>query len=90
MKNIQDSGSEQLAKKKALLTACIIAFGILLVIAACLLIFLEAKPVFFIPLFVFPITLMPVFISLKTINDELKSHRMKKSAGNEPVRIDNI
>lgn len=89
MKNIQDSGSEELTKKKVLLTACMIAFGILLVVAACLLIFLEAKPVFFIPLFVFPITLMPVFISLKTITDELKLHKMEKTLEHEPVRIDN-
>lgn len=79
MKKLQDLAAEELAKRKSLLTGCFVAFGILLVFAAILLILLKAKPVFFIPLFVFPITLMPIIISLKTISDELKSRGMKKS-----------
>lgn len=78
-KNLTEFNSEELTKRKALLTGCLVGFGILVVLAACLLIFLKAAPVLFVPLFVFPIILMPVFILLKSVNDELKSRSIRNS-----------
>ncbi len=81
MKKLQELSTEELTKRKSLLTGCLIAFGILVVFAAFLLIFLKAKPVFFIPLFVFPVILMPIFISLKPLSNELKARPVKNSEG---------
>ncbi|MNU76780.1 hypothetical protein D3C71_663400 [compost metagenome] len=78
-KNLLELNSEELTKRKSLLVGCLAGFGILVVFAAFLLVFFKAKSVLFVPLFVFPIILMPVFILLKSVNDELRSRSTKDS-----------
>ncbi|MNJ97500.1 hypothetical protein D3C87_152500 [compost metagenome] len=78
-KNLQEFNPEELTKRKALLTGCLAGFGVLVVLAAFLLIFFKAEPVLFVPLFVFPIILMPLFILLKSVNDELRSRSINNS-----------
>lgn len=75
MKKLSELSLDELNKKKSTIKAALIAFGIIGVAAAITLFLLKAKPVLFIPLFVLPITWFPIFISLKSITDEIKNRQ---------------
>lgn len=71
---------EQLIKKRDLLKSVVNAFGIIFLIGIVVLLYIltirDVKKVsiaVFVPLFTFPITLLPVLISLSNVNTEIKS-----------------
>lgn len=69
---------EELEKRKKLLTTCIITFGILGVLLIVLLIVINANKTHFVPVLILPVTWLPMFTSLRAVNDELKLRTLKK------------
>jgi len=72
MKKWSELSLEELNKTKSKLKGALIAFIILGVLISLALFFLKAKLVLFIPAMVLPITWLPIYISLKSVNDEIR------------------
>ncbi|WP_343524069.1 hypothetical protein [Pedobacter sp.] len=72
MKKWSELSLEELNKTSSKLKGVLIGFIILGVLIALALIFLKAKPVLFIPVMVLPITWVPVYGTLKSVNDEIR------------------
>ncbi|MHA4894009.1 hypothetical protein ACXZ1K_04600 [Pedobacter sp. PWIIR3] len=74
--------NEQLIKKKDLLKGVSIGFGIIYIIAIAILIYIFATKGFknlsigLIPIFTFPLTLLPLLINLNTVNKEIKARKL--------------
>jgi hypothetical protein len=81
MKKLSELNLKELTSRKSKLRGCLIAFVILGVLAVLTLLFLKAKPVSFIPVLVLPMTWLPLLISLKAINEEIKSRNPEKISG---------
>lgn len=85
MKQFSALSLEELTKRKATLKGVLIAFIILAVIIALVftyLYFFRTKPLAIattIPLFVLPITWVPIFISIKSLNDEIELRKSKNN-----------
>ena len=73
MKKRSEMNLNELTGRRTMIKSCLIAFGILGILIAALLIFIEAKLTVFIPVMMLPITWLPLFLSLQTINKEIKS-----------------
>lgn len=72
MKKWSELSLAELNKTKSKLKGALIAFIILGVLISLALFFLKAKLVLFIPAMVLPITWLPIYISLKSVNDEIR------------------
>lgn len=72
VKKISEWSLEELKRRKSLLKTCLISFGILGVLMAVLLIVIKAKLTLYVPVFMLPVTWLPMITSLKAVNDELK------------------
>ena len=72
MKKWNELSLAELNKTKSKLKGALIAFIILGVLISLALFFLKAKLVLFIPAMVLPITWLPIYISLKSVNDEIR------------------
>ncbi|WP_124586490.1 hypothetical protein [Pedobacter sp. KBW06] len=77
MKKLSELSLNELVSRKSTIKACLIAFAILGVLATLTLIFLKAKPILFVALIPLLITWLPILISLKSINDEIKLRNSK-------------
>ena len=71
MKKITQLTFAELSERKSKLKGVLIGYGILIVIALLLLIYLKAKPILFVPVSVLPIVGLPLFLSLKMTMDEI-------------------
>lgn len=71
MKKITELTLEELSLRKSKLKGVLIGYGILIIIALSLLIYLRAKPILFVPVSILPIVGLPLFISLKMTIDEI-------------------
>lgn len=77
MKQFSELSLDELQKRKSTLKSVLIGFIVLAVIIVLLFAYLyffmgkRVKIVSLIPLFILPITWLPIFISLKSINDEI-------------------
>ena len=72
MKKWSELSLVELNKTKSKLKGALIGFIILGVLISLALFFLKAKLVLFIPAMVLPITWLPIYISLKSVNDEIR------------------
>ena len=72
MKKISELSLPELNKRKSLLKGIIIGFSVLMLLAISTLVYLKAKPILFVPVFVLPIVWMPILLSLKSTNDAIK------------------
>ena len=72
MKKWSELSLAELNKTRSKLKGALIAFIILGVLISLALFFLKAKLVLFIPVMVLPITWLPIYISLKSVNDEIR------------------
>ena len=72
MKKWSELSLAELNKTKSKLKGALIAFIILGVLISLALFFLKAKLVLFIPAMVLPITWLPIYISLKSVNNEIR------------------
>lgn len=79
MKKIAELTLEELSLRKSKLKGVVIGYGILTVFALLLLIYLEAKPILFVPISVLPVIGLPLFLSLKMTMDEIAK---RKEEGN--------
>lgn len=70
----------ELYKRKSTIKGALIAFVILALIAAGILIYLKPKPALYIPLMVLPVTWLPIFISLAAINKEISVRNTQTEA----------
>lgn len=70
---LSNVSTEKLQKNQAIITNLLKTFFVLGVIIAIMLCFLKAKLALFVPVFVLPITFLPLILQLKAIKDELKS-----------------
>ncbi|PTT04050.1 hypothetical protein DBR11_00600 [Pedobacter sp. HMWF019] len=77
MKTLSELSLDELIKRKLTLKGALIGFGILIGLVVLIFCFLKPKPILLVPVIAFPITLLPVFISLKSINDEIRSRGSK-------------
>ncbi|MES2455185.1 MAG: hypothetical protein V4594_06590 [Bacteroidota bacterium] len=74
--------NEQLIKKKDLLKGVAIGFGIIYLVAIGILIYIFSTKGFknvsvaLIPVFTFPLTVLPLLISLSSVNKELTSRNL--------------
>jgi archaellum biogenesis protein FlaJ (TadC family) len=75
MKKIQQQSLEELTKSETLLRAILIAYGIIGVIIFFLLLYIQAKPILFVPVGVLPITGLPLIIVLKGIKEEIAKRK---------------
>lgn len=75
MKKITELTLEELSLRKSKLKGVLIGYGILIIIALSLLIYLRAKPILFVPVSILPIVGLPLFISLKMTIDEIAKRR---------------
>ncbi|MBL0740730.1 hypothetical protein [Chryseolinea lacunae] len=78
MKKLSELNLNELTSRRIMLKSCLIAFVVLGVLACLVLLFLKAKPVSFISVMVLPMTWLPLWISLKSINEEIKSRNAEK------------
>ncbi|MGN8059809.1 hypothetical protein ACTJKN_26260 [Pedobacter sp. 22163] len=72
MKKWSELSLAELNKTRSKLKGALIAFIILGVLISLVLFFLKAKLVLFIPVMVLPITWLPIYISIKSVNDEIR------------------
>lgn len=72
MKKRSELSLAELNKTRSQLKGALIGLIILGVLISLALFFLRAKLVLFIPAMVLPITWLPIYISLKSVNDEIK------------------
>jgi hypothetical protein len=72
MKKWSELSLAELNKTRSKLKGALIGFIILGVLISLALFFLKAKLVLFIPAMVLPITWLPIYISLKSVNDEIR------------------
>jgi hypothetical protein len=72
MKKWSELSLVELNKTKAQLKGALIGFIILGVLISLAMFFLRAKLILFIPAMVLPITWLPIYISLKSVNDEIR------------------
>ncbi|MHA3789856.1 hypothetical protein ACX0HA_16735 [Flavobacterium hauense] len=75
MKKIAELTLEELSERKSKLKGVLIGYGILIVIAVLLLIYLHAKPMLFVPVLVLPVVVLPLFLSLKMTMDEIAKRK---------------
>jgi hypothetical protein len=78
MKKVSELSMKELIKTRSTLKSVLIAFSILALLSIVSLLLLKAETVLFIPSFLFPVLLLPALISLKSINDEIKSRNINK------------
>lgn len=71
MKKIAELTLDELSLRKSKLKGVLIGYGILIVIALLLLIYLHAKPILFVPVSILPVVGLPLFLSLKMTMDEI-------------------
>lgn len=85
MKQFSELSLDELQKRKSTLKSILIGFIVLAVVIVLLFAYLyffmgkRVKIVSLIPLFILPITWLPIFISLKSINDEIVLRQSKDS-----------
>lgn len=79
-KKLSDLTLEELLKRKSTLKGILLAFMVIFTLAIVVLIYLKPKPVLYTPLFTFPVTLLPLSIAFKLINDEIKLRNANTSA----------
>ncbi|MFD2582538.1 hypothetical protein ACFSR6_08570 [Pedobacter vanadiisoli] len=72
MKKWSELSLEELNKTSSKLKGVLIGFIILGVLIALALLFLKAKLVLFVPVMVLPITWLPIYSTLKSVNDEIR------------------
>jgi hypothetical protein len=72
MKKWSELSLVELNKTKSQLKGALIGFIILGVLISLAMFFLRAKLILFIPAMVLPITWLPIYISLKSVNDEIR------------------
>lgn len=83
MKPLSALSSEELIKRKSTLKGILIGFMIIALIVAVLLVYIcffsnKRLPIAtLIPIFSLPLTWLPVFISIKSINDEIELRKQK-------------
>lgn len=77
MKKITELTLEELSERKSKLKGVLIGYGILIVIALLLLIYLKAKPILFVPVSVLPVVGLPLFLSLKMTMDEIAKRQQE-------------
>lgn len=75
MKKMSELSMSELIKTRSTLKGVLIAFLLLGVLSAVTLLIFKAKATLFIPPFLFPVLLLPALISLKSVNDEIKSRK---------------
>jgi hypothetical protein len=78
MKKLSELNLNELTSRKTTLKSCLIAFILLGILAVATLLFLKARPVSFISVMVLPMTWLPLWISLKSIHEEIKSRSTQK------------
>ncbi len=78
MKKFSALSKEELVKRKSILKSALIALVLLGVIITVVMFFLHPKPVFYIPFLVLPVTWLPIFISLKSVSDEIEARSAKR------------
>ncbi|MGM9476936.1 hypothetical protein ACS5PU_10910 [Pedobacter sp. GSP4] len=71
----------ELTKSKSTLNGVLIGFAVLGVIGAVTLYVLKAEPILYLPVLVLPITWVPLLISLKSVNDEIKKRNTENTRG---------
>ncbi len=76
MKKLSELDFNELTRKRKTLKSSLIAFVIFGILVVLVLLFLKARLVSFIPAMVLPITWLPLFISLKEIDAEIKSRNV--------------
>jgi len=72
MKKWSELSLAELNKTRSKLKGALIGFMILGALIVLTLFFLKAKLVLFIPAMVLPITWLPIYTSLKSVNDEIR------------------
>lgn len=72
MKKRSELSLVELNKTKSMLKGALIGFITLGVLISIVLFFLKAKLVLFIPVMVLPITWLPIYSSLKSVNGEIR------------------
>jgi len=72
MKKWSELSLEELNKTRSKLKGALIGFIILGLLICLTLFFLRSKLVTFIPVMVLPITWLPVYISFKSVSDEIR------------------
>jgi hypothetical protein len=77
MKKITELTLEELSNRKSKLKGVLIGYGILIIIALLLLIYLQAKPILFVPVSVLPVVGLPLFLSLKMTMDEIAKRKQQ-------------
>lgn len=77
MKKITELTLGELSERKAKLKGVLIGYGILIIIALLLLIYLKAKPILFVPVSVLPVVGLPLFLSLKMTMDEIAKRKQQ-------------
>lgn len=76
MKKLSELDLNELTSRRNTLKSNLISFVILGALVAAVMFFLKARLVLFIPVMVLPITWLPIFISLKSIDEEIKSRHL--------------
>ena len=85
MKKFSELSLDELQKRKSTLKSVLIGFIVLAVVIVLLFAYLyffmgkHIKIVSLIPIFILPITWLPIFISLKSVNDEIALRQSKGS-----------
>lgn len=80
MKKLSELNLNELISRRITLKSCLIAFVILGVLAVLTLLFLQARPISFVAVLVLPITWLPLWISWKSIHEEIRSRNTEKAA----------
>lgn len=80
MKKITELNLEELIERESKLKGILIAYGILGLIIFCLMIYLQAKPILFIPVCVLPIAGLPLIIVLKTVKEEIAKRKQANNS----------
>jgi hypothetical protein len=75
MKKLQQQSLEELTKSETLLRAILIMYGVIGVIIFFFLLYIQAKPVYFVPVGTLPIIGMPLLIVLKGIKEEIAKRK---------------
>lgn len=77
---ITDLSDDKLLQREKSLRGVLIGFGILFIIAIGTMITLYANkpfnPILFLPSFIFPLTMLPVFVLYNSIKTEIKSRNI--------------
>ena len=80
MKKLSELNLNEFISRRITVKSCFIAFVVLGVLAVLTLLFLQARPVLFVAVLALPITWLPLWISWKSIHEEIRSCNTEKAS----------